>query len=144
MTELYKAGECIDGAKVKIIAKKLIASSYTVSSTGFKGIKYKCSRDGVATIVKALDNNQIKEVLEMQRNVHLDVGDFIKCNSYFFIAQTSKRLNCFKITMMSGRHECHEGTPEVRVYAQIERPFESIANALEKRRNKLLEFVDGE
>jgi len=134
MTELYKSGECIDGAKVKILAKKLIASSYTVSPTGFKGIKYHCSRDGSATIVKALDASSIATVQEKNCNVHLNVGDFIKCNSFFFIAQTTRRLNCFKISMMSGRHECHEGTPNVRVYAQIERPFESIVKALEKRK----------
>ena len=35
--------------------------------------------------------------------------------------------------MMSGQHECHEGTPDVRVYAEIEAPFESIVHAAEKR-----------
>ena len=34
---------------------------------------------------------------------------------------------------MSGRHECSEGTPDVRVYAEIEAPFESIVHAAEKR-----------
>ena len=38
---------------------------------------------------------------------------------------------------MSGRHECNEGTPDVRVYAEIESSFESIAKAADK---KLLEM----
>lgn len=35
--------------------------------------------------------------------------------------------------MMSGRHECSEGTPDVRVYAEIETPFENIAHAADKK-----------
>ena len=39
--------------------------------------------------------------------------------------------------MLSGRHECNEGKPDVRVYAEIEAPFASIVHAAEKKLKEL-------
>ena len=139
MAEYYNSGDCIDGKRVLIKFKKIQMQSntYIMSPTGFKGTKYKCSRDGSTEISVALSSDDAKKASELKPSVHLEVGDRLKCNRVYFIAQTPKKLNCFDVTMMSGRHECNEGTPDVRVYAEIEAPFSSIANAADK---KLLEM----
>lgn len=139
MAEYYNSGDCIDGKRVLIKFKKIQMqpNTYIMSPTGFKGTKYKCSRDGSTEISVALSSDDAKKVVELKPSVHLEVGDRLKCNRAFFIAQTPKKLNCFDVTMMSGRHECSEGTPDVRVYAEIEAPFSSIVNAADK---KLLEM----
>ena len=80
---------------------------------------------------------EAEKASKLKPTVHLEVGDRLKCNKAYFIAKTPRKLNCFDVTMMSGRHECSEGTPDVRVYAEIETPFESIAKAADK---KLLEL----
>ena len=112
-------------------------NTYLVSPTGFKGTKYKCSRDGSTEISVALPFEDAEKASMHKPSVHLEFGDRLKSKRAFFIAKTPRKLNCFEVTMMSGRHECSEGTPDVRVYAEIETPFESIANAAEK---KLLEL----
>lgn len=135
MTEFYNNGECIDGERVLIRFKKILPqpNTYIVSPTGFKGTKYKCSRDGSAEISKSLSADETEAAVKLKPSVHLEVGDCLKCNKVFFVAQTRKKLNCFRVTMMSGRHECNEGTPDVRIYAEIETPFESIAHAADKK-----------
>lgn len=139
MSEYYQEGECIDGKRVLIKFKKIQpqANTYTTSPTGFKGTKYKCYRDGTTEITVAESSENQTTAKKNKPTVHLSVGDRLKCNGAFFIAQTPRRLNCFKVKMMSGRHECQEGTPDVRVYAEIETPFESIIHAAE---NRLLEM----
>lgn len=137
MAEFYNTGESIDGERVLISVKKYVPGTYTVSPTGFKGIKYKCSRDGKSSIEKSLTAEQITAAKEKVPSLHTDVSDTLKCNRQFFIAETRRRLNCFNVTMMSGRHECNEGKPDVRVYAEIEAPFASIVNAAEKKIKEL-------
>ena len=135
MAEFYNNGECIDGKRVLIRFKKILQqpNTYIVSPTGFKGTKYKCSRDGSAEITMSLSVDDTEAAVQLKPAVHFDVGDSLKCKKVFFIAQTPKKLNCFDVTMMSGRHECSEGTPDVRVYAEIETPFENIAHAADKK-----------
>ena len=144
MAEYYNGGDCIDGKRVLIKFKKLVqqANAYIASPTGFKGRKYKCSRDGTTEITVALPSNDAKTAATKKPSVHLAVGDRLKCNRAYFIAETTKKLNCFKVTMMSGQHECHEGTPDVRVYAEIEAPFESIVHAAEKRLLEMKKLVE--
>ena len=139
MAEYYNSGDCIDGKRVLIRFKRIQMqpNTYVMSPTGFKGTKYKCSRDGRTEISVALASDEAQKASKLKPTVHLEVGDSLKCNRAYFIAKTPRKLNCFGVTMMSGRHECSEGTPDVRVYAEIETPFESIANAAEK---KLLEM----
>lgn len=137
MAEFYNTGESIDGERVLVSVKKYVPETYTVSPTGFKGVKYKCSRDGKSSIAKSLTAEQIKAAKEKVLSLHTDVGDTLNCNRQFFIAETRRRLNCFNVTMMSGRHECNEGKPDVRVYAEIEAPFASIVNAAEKKLKEL-------
>ncbi len=139
MAEYYNNGDCIDGKRVLIRFKKIHPqpNTYIVSPSGFKGTKYKCSRDGITEISVALPLDESEKVTERKSSVHLEAGDRLKCNKAYFVAQTPKKLNCFKVTMMSGQHECSEGTPDVRVYAEIEAPFASIVKAAEK---KLLEM----
>lgn len=135
MAEFYNNGECIDGKRVLIRFKKILQqpNTYIVSPTGFKGTKYKCSRDGSAEITMSLSVDDTEAAVQLKPAVHFNVGDSLKCKKVFFIAQTPKKLNCFDVTMMSGRHECSEGTPDVRVYAEIETPFENIAHAANKK-----------
>lgn len=140
MAEYYNNGDCIDGKRVLIKFKKIQMQpkTYIVSPSGFKGTKYKCSRDGITEISVALPLEESEKVSELKPTVHLAEGDRLKCNKAFFIAQTPRKLNCFNVVMMSGRHECSEGTPDVRVYAEIEAPYESIVKAAEK---KLIEMT---
>ena len=56
----------------------------------------------------------------------------LQCDKLYFVAETKRNLNCFSVTMMSGQHECSCGTPDVRVYAEIETPFSQIVNVLSK------------
>lgn len=135
MAEYYNSGDCIDGKRVLIRFKRIQMqpNTYIMSPTGFKGTKYKCSRDGCTEISVALQSEKAPKALELKPSVHLETGDRLKCNRAYFIAETPRKLNCFAVTMMSARHECSEGTPDVRVYAEIETPFESIANAAEKK-----------
>lgn len=135
MAEFYKSGDCIDGNRVLIKFKKIQMqpNTYIMSPTGFKGTKYKCSRDGSTEITSILSSDEAKVSSSLKPTVHLDMGDRLKGNRVFFIANTPRKLNCFKIRMMSGRHECSEGTPDVRVYAEIEAPFESIFHAAEQK-----------
>lgn len=139
MAEYYNSGDCIDGKRVLIKFKRIQMqpNTYIMSPTGFKGTKYKCSRDGSTEISVELSSDEVKKASEFKPSVHLEVGDRLKCNRAYFIAQTPKKLKCFDVKMMSGRHECSEGTPDVRVYAEIETPFSGIANAAKK---KLLEM----
>jgi hypothetical protein len=135
MAEYYNSGDCIDGNRVLIRFKKILQqpATYIVSPTGFKGTKYKCSRDGDTEIVVTLSPDEAAIASEKKMGVHVSVGDRLKCNKAFFIAETRKKLNCFDVTMMSGRHECSERKPDVRVYAEIETPFESIVHAAERK-----------
>lgn len=135
MAEFYNGGDCIDGKRVLIRFKKIVPqpNTYILSPTGFKGTKYKCSRDGSTEITVALPSTESETASIKKPSVHLAVGDRLKCNRAFFIAQTPRKLKCFKVTMMSGQHECHEAIPDVRIYAEIEAPFESIIHAAEKR-----------
>ena len=144
MSEYYNGGDCIDGKRVLIKFKKIVhqANTYISSPTGFKGTKYKCSRDGSTEITIALQSDDAKNASTKKSTVNLAVGDSLKCNRAFFIAQTPKKLNCFKVTMMSGQHECHEGIPDVRVYAEIEAPFESIVHAAEKRLYEMKKLIE--
>ena len=139
MAEYYGGGDCIDGRKVFIRTKKYqcMPNSYIESPTGFKGIKYKCSRDGYSEIKIALSTEETKNATKKKPSLHFEKGDAIKCKKFYFIAESRRKLNCFKVAMMSGRHECSEGLPDVRVYAEIEAPFDSIKNAVEA---KLLEI----
>lgn len=135
MAEYYSSGDCIDGKRVLIKFKRIQMqpNTYIMSPTGFKGTKYKCSRDGSTVISVALSSDDAKKASELKPSVHLEVGDRLMCNRAYFIAQTPKKLKCFDVKMMSGRHECSEGTPDVRVYAEIETSFSGIANAAEKK-----------
>ena len=144
MSEYYNGGDCIDGKRVLIKFKKIVhqANTYISSPTGFKGTKYKCSRDGSTEITIALQSDDAKNASTKKSTVNLAVGDSLKCNRAFFIAQTPKKLNCFKVTMMSGQHEGHEGIPDVRVYAEIEAPFESIVHAAEKRLYEMKKLIE--
>lgn len=139
MSEYYNSGDCIDGKRVLIKFKRIQMqpNTYIMSPTGFKGTKYKCSRDGTTEISVTLSSEEAKNAAKLKPNVHLAVGDCLKCNRAYFIAKTPRKLNCFSVSMMSGRHECSEGTPNVRVYAEIESSFDSIACAAKK---KLLEM----
>lgn len=144
MAEYYNGGDCIDGKRVLIKFKKIVqqANTYITSPTGFKGTKYKCSRDGSTEITVALSATDAKVAATNKPSVHLAVGDRLKCNRAFFIAQTPRKLNCFNVTKMSGQHECHEGTPDVRVYAEIEAPFESIVHAAEKKLHEMKKQIE--
>lgn len=141
MAEYYKSGECIDGHRVHLQFKmmKPKVGSYLVAPTGFKGIKYKCSRDGLSRVVIPLDDEEKKIALNHVTDVHLLKDDTLIANKFYFIAETKRCLNCFKVKMMSGQHECKMGKPDVRVYAEIEKPFEQIVHAVE---NKIRELVN--
>lgn len=138
MAVFYNNSDAIDGERIHIKSKKFIPATISKSKTGFKGIKYKCSRSCYAKIVKELDTS-IKESLNgCQNNLHLDINDELQCDTLFFIAETMKRIDkCLNVTMMSGRHECMEGTPDCRMYAEIEHPFEHVMNAILKKQNVL-------
>lgn len=132
MEEFYREGECIDGEKVHIKSKKIVRQSPTVSPTGFTGIKYKCSRVGSAEIIKALSEKDSKLAMMRNEDIHLNVGDRLRCDSFYFIAKSMKDVTgLFNVTMMSGRHECNEGTPKVRVYAEIQTPFAHLSNDID-------------
>lgn len=134
MAEYYLEGECIDGKRVLLELKKIPNSFvFSTSPTGFKGVKYKCSRDCFAKITTILEKTVYDSAKGKKSTVHLDIDDAIKCNKLFFVAESKRKLNCFDVKMMSGRHECSKGTPDVRVYAEIETPFASIMNAIDAR-----------
>lgn len=144
MAEYYNSGECIDGKRVLIKFKKIQMqpNTYIMSPTGFKGTKYKCSRDGSTEITVALPPEDAAKAAQLKPTVHLLEGDVLKCNRAYFIAQTPKKLNCFQVTMMSGRHECSEGKPDVRVYAEIEAPFEGIARAADQKMFEIKKMME--
>ena len=135
MAEFFNGGDCLDGKRVLTRFKKITyqPNTYISSPTGFKGTKYKCSRDGRVEITIALPSEMAEAAKAKKPSVHVEVGDTLKCEKAFFIAETIKKLNCFGVTMMSGRHECNEGQPNVRVYAEIVSPFENIVHAAEKK-----------
>ena len=143
MAEYYLAGECIDGHRVHIRAKKLPekSMSYVESPTGFKGLKYRCSRDGCSEVKISLPTSVAESAKSKCPSVHLDVGDTLKCERFYFIAESRSNViqKCFDVKMMSGQHECKEGTPDARVYAEIEAPFSGIAHAVDKRLQELAE-----
>ena len=143
MAELYLAGECVDGHRVHIRAKKVPekSTSYVESPTGFKGLKYRCSRDGSSVIKISLSTEMAKVALSKCPSVHLEVGDTLKCEKFYFIAESNRNViqKSFEVKMMSGRHECSEGSPDARVYAEIEIPFSGIIHAVDKRLQELAE-----
>lgn len=143
MAEYYLAGECIDGHRVHIRAKKVPekSMSYVESPTGFKGLKYRCSRDGDSVIKISLPTSIAECAKSRCPSVHLEAGDTLKCERFFFIAESRNNViqKSFDVKMMSGQHECKEGTPDARVYAEIEAPFSGIAHAVDKRLQELAE-----
>ncbi len=140
MSEFYQNGDKIDGNRVHISVKKLDFKGLVTSPTGFMGVKYNCSRDCYSEIVISLDEDKIQEIAnnEKLRSIYLEIGDALKCGKLFFVAETKRKLNCFRVTMMSGRHECNDGQPDVRVYAEIQKPFDQIVHAVEKKQKELL------
>lgn len=143
MAELFLAGDCVDGHRVHIRAKKVPEKSfsYVESPTGFKGLKYRCSRDGSSVIKISLPTAMAKVAKSKYPSVHLEVGDTLKCEKFYFIAESRKNViqKDFEVKMMSGQHECSEGSPDARVYAEIEAPFSGIAHAVDKRLQELAE-----
>jgi hypothetical protein len=133
MTEYYETHDAIDGRKVFLRIKKLVPSTPVKSPTGFLGIKYKCSLDCYAEIKLKHAEEELKIITSNSRHIAVNVGDCLKCNRLFFIHEGLKRINNFKVTMMSGRHECSECTSKNRIYAEIEQPFDQIVHAIEKR-----------
>ena len=137
MAEFFKQGECIDGHRVLIITRKLDFKSFNAAPTGFKGMKYNCSLNSKSVIDTPLSQKSIDTAQNKKTTVHCAQGDSLNCSKMFFIAETSRKLNCFRVTMMSGQHECSQGKPDTRVYAEIQTPFEHIVHASEKKLQKL-------
>ena len=134
MAVFYNKSDAIDGERVHIKSKKIVPAVIFKSKTGFKGIKYKCSRGCYANIVKELDQSIKESLCGNQSNIHFDINDELQCEALFLIAETVRRIDkCLDVTMMSGRHECMEGTPNCRMYAEIEHPFEHVMNAILKK-----------
>lgn len=143
MTVFYNKSDAIDGERVHIKSKKFVPAVMFRSKTGFKGIKYKCSRGCYANIVKELDLSIRQSLNNNQSSIHFDINDELQCEALFFIAETAKHIDkCLEVTMMSGRHECMEGTPDCRLYAEIEYPFEHIINALINKQSFLKQCDD--
>lgn len=137
MAEYYQQGDCLDGHRVQITTRKLESKSFSVAPTGFKGFKYNCSLNSKAIIDIPLSIEDVKTAKEKKTNVHCTQGDGVNCSKMYFIAETTRKLNCFKVTMMSGQHECSQGKPDTRVYAEIQTPFEHIIHATEKKLQEL-------
>lgn len=133
MAEYFEQGECIDGHRVLITTRRLDYKSFSEAPTGFKGIKYNCSLNSRSFVETSLSMEDANAAKEKKKNVHCTQGDELNCSKMYFIAESIRKLNCFKVTMMSGQHECSQGKPDYRVYAEIQTPFEHIVHAAEKK-----------
>lgn len=93
MAEFYNNGECIDGKRVLIRFKKILQqpNTYIVSPTGFKGTKYKCSRDGSAEITMSLSVDDTEAAVQLKPAVHFNVGDSLKCKKVFFYCSDAQK-----------------------------------------------------
>ena len=134
MTECYLAGEALDGAKVQLEVRKIIPTGPAISPTGFNGLKYKCSRNCNAVIKIQNANDIIEGIQGISKGILTKANDSLKCLNFFIIHEGFKPIKSLKVRMMSGRHECQCGTPDNRIYAEIEQPFEQIVNALNKKK----------
>ena len=133
MAEFFDQGDCIDGHRVLVTARRLDFKGYYTSPTGFKGVKYNGSRNCKSVIETPLSEEDKEAAIKKKKGVHYTQEDELNCDKLYFVAETNRSLNCFKVTMMSGRHECKEGKPDCRVYAEIQTPFEHIVNAAMKK-----------
>lgn len=137
MVEYYQQGECVDGHRVQITTRKLESKSFSLAPTGFKGLKYNCSLNSKSIIDTPLSIEDEKTAKKKKKTVHCAQGDGLNCSKMYFIAETTRKLNCFKVGIMSGQHECSQGKPDTRVYAEIQTPFEHIIHATEKKLQEL-------
>ncbi len=130
MAEYYENGDSIESQKTLIITRKLVRESFIKLKPNSKGIKYKCSRNSSAEITQELVN-KVQENLH-GNNPHTQLGDKLKCENLYFINESLKPVKGTLI-MGSGQHEATQCNLKDRTYAEIERPFKHVQDAINKK-----------
>lgn len=130
--------DAIEGEKIAFEVKRINTSSaaYRKSRTGFIGLKVKCSRDCDAKICTQLTPENIELIRKNLKceKVFTDENERIRGECLFFISEIKKFSSInYSVKPFSGQHECSAFTLKYRTYAEIDKPFKSISNAIENR-----------
>jgi hypothetical protein len=117
--DFFGVGESIECASAYVIAKKILPSPPMNHEFFGRCMKYVCSRDGGASIVKELD----PKISKIQNSIsRLNLGDKIQGKSFYVLHKGHKPLKPEK-TRFSGQHNGNEMTTPDYTYAEIRTPF---------------------
>ncbi|MFC2086696.1 hypothetical protein ACFLSA_00830 [Bacteroidota bacterium] len=127
------------GASIECEGSKIIARRFNrgyleeVPNLGTV-IKYKCDRNGTAEITRELNPKKPK----YNKNSHLNIGDKLAANKFFFYVPSYFRLKLSRISRHTHTHGSQEANTRKYTYAQIERRYYTIPE-LQNVKVKLLE-----
>lgn len=126
----YKEGDKIECQHSEIIAKQITSS--VIQRHPKIGLlrKYKCKRDGSVVITKELEPK--KALIDKYSN--LNQGDKLNSNKFYFIVKNVKKVKLQKIGGHTARHSSQKINTKNYTFAEIEKPFTHIQNALENKK----------
>lgn len=126
---LHLAGESIECDKCELTARKIVPSSPQIDSLLGRVIKYECSRNASAEILKELNPKEFR----CKVTSNLDLGTKIQAESIYLITCQLKRLK-LDLVNESGRHKASKGIIENFTFAEIKYPLENVLNSIQKRK----------
>ncbi|MDZ4757321.1 MAG: hypothetical protein SGJ10_04160 [Bacteroidota bacterium] len=131
--DCYLMGDSIECEHSEVVAKKIIPSSPQRRDDIGVCIKYLCTRDGSAEVVKELD----PKVHKIKESSNLNLGDCIKSEAFFVLVEGLRPLSKTKLGGQSNRHSSNSVSPRKYTYAEISYPFARIMHALENRQKEI-------
>lgn len=132
MKEYFQVPESIECVKAEIFARKFANGTLIKDEKLGRCIKYTCSRNGKATILKELEP---KKALK-KGSSHLNLGDSIHAERFNVLIKGIRRLKFNKIGGHTGRHKTQQAKTSSYTFAEISKSFVNVINSIEKRQNE--------
>jgi hypothetical protein len=116
---IFGQGESIECESANVIAKKIEVSPPLNYATFGKCLKYICTRDGEASIIKELFPKSTKLSFPV---TNLNLGDTIKANRFYVLVQGFKAKKLEKVRF-SGAHNARQFNSDSYTFAEISKPY---------------------
>jgi len=120
--------QSIECGGANVIAKKIVSSSPLNHEVFGKCLKYICTRDGEAEIVKELNPKKTQLTHPVSALNH---GDKIVANSFYVLEKGLKARRLVKVKF-SGAHNANKIITENYTFAEITKPY-PISTKIENR-----------
>jgi len=126
---LSLVGASIECEKCELISRKIVPSSPQMDDTLGRVIKYECSRNSSAEILKELNPKEFKYKISS----NLDLGSKLQANGIYLLTTKLKRIKP-DIVNESGRHKASKSTIDGFTFAEIKYPLENVLNSINNRK----------